>query len=58
MKKIYIILIWVMVATCGGCAFTEVLADTASVAGLVLILAGLSLIVYITRLPVEVKGGN
>jgi len=58
MKKIYILLIWLMVLMCGGCAVTEVLAGTGNVAGLLLVLAGLSIIIYITRIPEEVKGDN
>ncbi len=40
-----------MVLVCGGCAVTEVLIGAGSVAGLILVIAGLSIIVYITRLP-------
>ena len=47
-----------MVLMCGGCAVTEVLAGTGNVAGLLLVLAGLSIIIYITRIPEEVKGDN
>jgi tellurite resistance protein TehA-like permease len=58
MKKIYILLIWLMVLVCGGCAFTEVLAGAGSVAGFLLILTGLAIIIYITRLHEEIKRDN
>ena len=58
MKKVYITLIWLMVLMCGSCAVTEVLTGGGSAAGLLFVLAGLSIIIYITLLPEKIKGDH
>lgn len=55
MDKIYGVFLWLLVLLCGGCAVIEVLTANGNFSGLVMIVTGLLLIVYIIRLPVEIK---
>ena len=56
MKNLYAILIYLLVILCGGCAVSEVIDGHGTLWGLVCVIAGLSLIVYIVRLPVDKNG--
>jgi len=53
MKNLFVILIYLLIIICGGCAMTEVINGRGRLWGLMCIIAGLSLIVYIVRLPVD-----
>jgi len=57
MGKFYLILLWLLVLICGGCAVREVLIGTGTLAGLFMILTGLCIVVYIISLPVEETNG-
>jgi hypothetical protein len=55
MSKLAMILMWLLVILCGGCAITEVLIDKGRIAGLLLIMTSLAIIIYIIRIPEEIK---
>jgi len=57
MGKFYLILLWLLVLICGGCAVREVLIGAGTLAGLFMILTGLCIVVYIISLPVEETNG-
>jgi len=56
MKNLFVILIYLLIIFCGGCAVTEVIIGSGRLWGLMCIIAGLSIIVYIVRLPVDKNG--
>ena len=56
MRNIYIVLIYLLVIICGGCAVSEVLFGQGTGWGLFCVMAGLSIILYILKLPVETEG--
>jgi hypothetical protein len=55
MGKLYLILLWLLVLLCGGCAIAEVWLGAGTFAGLFMIIAGLCIVAYIIRLPVEIN---
>ena len=57
MGKFYLIVLWLLVLICAGCALREVLIGAGTLAGLFMILTGLCIVVYIIGLPVEGTNG-
>jgi hypothetical protein len=53
MGALYKMVIYLLVIICGGCAVTEVIIGQGTVWGMACILAGLAIIIYIVKIPVE-----
>jgi len=55
MTKLPIIVMWLLVILCGGCAVDEVLTGKGNVVGLLLVMTSLAVIIYIIRLPEDMR---
>ena len=55
MPRFAVILMWLLIILCGGCAIAEVIIHKGHVAGLFLIMTSLAMIIYIIRLPEDIS---
>jgi len=55
MKTLINVFLYALIILCGAFAVTEMMEQSGNVGAFIMIIAGLCLIVYIMRLPVEVE---